>query len=138
MLTGDGWRATVRLRPMRERGRIELGDVEYAVVKHGIASGKWTLEGAGGILLTARKHNPFTRRFGIVGAGVQADLRAPSVVSRRMELTGGGVHCRIRPQHGFTRRATIVGDCADVPLVCFAFWLTVLTWRRAANTAASS
>lgn len=123
---------------MREQGTIEIEGREFAVRKHGFASGTWSLESGGQVLLTARKSNPFTRTFVISGHDTSAELRAGSPFTRGMVLTGRNTDCRIEPRHPFTRRATIVGSCPDPVLTCFAFWLTVVTWRRAANSSAGA
>ena len=50
-----------------------------------------------------------------------------------MSLEGSGLDCSIAPDHGFTRRASITGEWSDFRVVAFAFFLTVITWKRAAN-----
>lgn len=138
VLSGDGWQASVRMERMREQGTIEINGREFTIRKHGFASGTWSLESEGQIVLTARKKNPFTRTFMISGDDADAELRADSVFSRSMWLTGRGIDCRIQPRHPFTRRATIEGPCPDDLLTCFAFWLTVLSWRRTRRRASNS
>jgi len=137
-LTGEGWQASVRVGAMREQGAIEIDGRGFMIRKHGFASGTWTLESGGQVLLTARKGNPFTRTFAINGRDMDAELRAASPFSRGMVLTGRGSDARIQPRHPFTRRASIDGPCPDPLLACFAFWLSVITWRRAANNSAGS
>ncbi len=133
-LTGDGHRAELRTAWLTERGTIEADGRAMTVVKHGPVSGTWTLEGQDRILYTARKPNPLTRAFSIVAEdGSIAELRACSAFSRRMMLHAPEIDFRIEPAHPFTRRASITGRCLDFPLVCFAFWLTVIIWRRAAG-----
>lgn len=124
---------------MREQGSIEIEGSDFVVRKQGFASGIWTLESGGRVLLTARKENPFRRTLIISGHGTETQLRAASVFSRSMILNGRDIDCRIEPLHPFTRRATITGQCAEPQITCFAFWLTVVLWRRAAgNNAATS
>ncbi len=137
-LSGGGWQAAVRLSGMREQGAIEIAGREFTVRKHGFASGSWRLESGGRVLLTAQKSNPFTRTFVISGHDTDAEMRAVSAFSRGMSLMSRDTDCRIQPRHPFTRRATIVGRCPDPVLTCFAFWLTVITWRRATRNNAGA
>lgn len=87
-----------------------------------------------GILFTAKKTSAFARTFEIAGGDLQATLHAASAFGRTMILEGGGQDLVIAPAHPFTRRATMTGRCGDFRLAAFAFWLTSLIWRRAANS----
>ncbi len=137
-LHGDGHAAEILIRVMKERGGIVIDGLHYEIVKHGAFSGLWTLEREGEKLYTAKKATALTRSFEIKGPGHIAQLSAQSVFKRTMQLHGEGTNCTITPDHAFTRRATIEGTFTDFRLVAFAFWLTVLTWRRAASSSSSN
>lgn len=121
-----------------EQGSLEIGDSKYDVLKHGMLSGRWSLNDSTGVVLEARKAGPLCRTFELTGAAGSWNLRAFSMFGRSMVLTGDQTDCRLVPVHCFTRRATIQGGFRDFRLVAFAFWLTALTWRRQHGAAASS
>lgn len=133
-LTGEGWQASLRIGAFGEQGSMQIGYRNFEIRKHGLASGLWTAETGGQPVLTARKSNPFSRSIEIAGAHTKATLQSASVFSRTMMLIGPDTHCEIAGRHPFTRRAVITGSCDDVPLTCFAFWLTALLWRRASRS----
>lgn len=132
-LNGEGWQASLRMEPFGEQGSIRIGWQNFDIRKHGFASGLWTAEIGGQAVLTAQKGNPFSRTIEITGPHIRATLQPTSVFSRTMMLVGTDTNCQIAPRHPFTRRATITGRSGDVPLTCFAFWLTTVLWRRAAR-----
>lgn len=118
-----------------EQGTIDWNGAKYKVVKHGPYSGHWTLEGSDGVVIDARKE-AFTRTFVLEGdSSGRMTLQAQELFTRDFELRqASDVVGTIRPMHMFTRQATI--DCngkVDELTQLFAFWLVVITWRRAAN-----
>lgn len=128
--------ATVEYDWLAEQGRVVVAGTGYDVRKHGVFSGRWTLERSGHVVADARKPSALLRSFEITGEGVGFSLRAVSPLTRafemsmRQQVVGG-----ISPVHAFTRRATI--ECSDaIPehLQLFAFWLVGLTWRRSASS----
>lgn len=116
-----------------EQGALTIDGVRYEVSKDGMFSGKWNLESGAGVVYSAQKSSAFTRTFEISGAESTVILSAQSAFLRAMQLAGAGYDCTIRPEHAFTRRATIDGRWSDFRLVSFAFWLTILLWRRQQN-----
>jgi hypothetical protein len=120
---------------LSEQGEIRTLGASYLVSKVGIFSGTWQLEREDEVVAVARKLNPFTRIFEIEFRGGIAVLEAESPFFRAMVLRmPDGEGGSIRPVHPLTRRATM--EMAGVPfeIQCFAFWLTALMWRRAANS----
>ncbi len=118
-----------------EQGHIRLGGHEFEIHKHGPLSGRWSLTHRGTTIATAHKPSAFTRTFQITGPSGEITLQASSAMTRSFEIRSG-VHTlgSIRTAHAFTRRSTI--DCPPEVLEAvqlFAFWLAVITWRRAAN-----
>ncbi len=97
-------------------------------------SGTWVLQQNGRELMMARKPNPFTRTMEILYGGNRYLLEAKSAFGRTMILSGRGTSCEITPAHSFTRRASISGQWEDFTTVAFAFWLTSLMWKRAAQS----
>jgi hypothetical protein len=119
-----------------EQGAITDDDRRFEVCKHGVFSGHWTLDHGRESVASAHKASAFTRTFEIEAAEGSLVLSAESAVGRSFHLERSGEQiATLRPDHAFTRRATIefLADACDFATVCFAFWLVVLTWRRAAS-----
>ena len=132
--------ASVRFNFFTEQGGISLGPNTYTVRKHGPMSGRWTLENDGQVLADAHKPSALFRAFEIEVGNARFTLKAQSALTRSYNILSGdravGV---IRPAHLLTRRAFI--ECGpEMPELAqlFAFWLAVITWRRAANDAAAA
>ncbi len=129
-----GGEAALTFNWFTEQGTIDWNGTEYEVVKHGPFSGHWTLEGPDGVVIEAQKTSAFTRTFELDCESGLVTLQAQSVFTRVFELLqSSDVVGTIQPMHMFTRRATI--DCdegVDEPTQLFAFWLVVITWKRAA------
>jgi hypothetical protein len=79
---------------------------------------------------SAQKSSIFTRTFELGTSSGAVILRAQSALGRTMLLEGPGFNGLIAPVHPFTRRASITGQISDFRTACFAFWLTLLLWRR--------
>ncbi len=106
------------------------------MVKHGPASGRWTLEQAGQICAEALKPSALVRSFDLRVGEAQFTVQAQSLFSRTFDILFGeqtvGV---IRTVHVFTRRAVI--ECSlEIPeaVQLFAFWLAALTWKRSSKS----
>lgn len=132
--------ATVAFNFFSEQGSISLGTREWSIRKHGPLSGHWTLEDHGQIVADATKPNALFRSFEVQAGDVRFTAKAQSAFTRSYDLLSGdrklGTIC---PAHPFTRRSSI--ECApEVPELgqLFAFWLAVITWRRAANNQAAT
>ncbi len=130
-----GGPAALQFNFFAEQGGISLGRNRYEVRKHGVLSGRWTLEQGGEAVAEARKPDPFLRSFELRMGASRFTARAQSPITRCYDILAGGHPAGfIRTAHPFTRRATI--ECArTVPelIQLFAFWLAVITWRRAAR-----
>lgn len=132
--------ASVEYNWASEQGRILMAHASYEVRKMGIFSGHWTLEQDASVVAEAHKPSPMFRSFEVTGCSDHLTVRAESPVSRVFEIEAGKrVIGQVRPDHAFTKHSTV--ECPDsVPehIQLFAFWLAVLTWKRAANNNASS
>lgn len=133
-VTANGHSGSVELNWPGEQGAITIDGKHHEVLKHGMFSGQWTLEADSTTLATARKPSPFARSFELTTSSGTVALRAESAVGRTMLLEGAGFNGVIAPAHPFTRRASITGQLSDFRIACFAFWLTALLWRRAAQS----
>ena len=117
---------------------MEIDGRSCRVVKQGFLSGRWELVDGGTSILSAEKRSAFSRSFDLRSSSGSHVLEAISFACRAMRLDGPNAGASIEPAHAFTRRATIDGRLPDFEIVAFAFWLTALTWRRAANNHAAA
>ncbi|MEM7758219.1 MAG: hypothetical protein AAF298_08855 [Cyanobacteria bacterium P01_A01_bin.40] len=127
---------SVKFNFMSEQGNITL-DSSYYDIKHTWLSGKWSLESDGKVIAIAIKPNPLTRFFEISYNNRKLlVLRAESSFTRSFAIEQDNKFLgTIKPMHPFTRRATV--DCSSsvpIPVQISLFWLTVLMWKRAAET----
>ena len=60
-------RATVEYDWFTEQGRIIDAHIAYDIRKHGVFSGHWTLEQAGGVVAEAHKPSAMFRSFEVAG-----------------------------------------------------------------------
>jgi hypothetical protein len=132
-LAGSGHSASAEFNWISEQGNLTVDGEYHAVRKHGVFSGHWTLDADSTPVANAQKSSVFTRTFELKTSSGTLILRAQSALGRTMLLEGAGFGGVIAPAHPFTRRASITGDIPDFRTACFAFWLTVLLWRRDAN-----
>jgi hypothetical protein len=131
----SGGAAALTFNFFTEQGSIWVGDAEFAVRKHGPMSGHWSLEHGQRTLADATKPSAMFRSFELQVHDLHFTLTAQSPLTRCYDMLCGD-RCvgTIRPMHPLTRRACI--ECApEVPELAqlFAFWLAVITWRRAAK-----
>ena len=130
--------ATVEFDFLLEKGTIRLGSNVMRVTKHGIFSGRWTLDLGAETVATAEKPNSFFRSFEVLVDGKSLTVEAQNPFGRAFDIrVRGETIGTIYPAHGFTRRAFVecrpeVSEAAQL----FCFWLAALTWRRAANSQA--
>jgi len=135
LLDGEGHRAEAGFNWVGEQGHLSVDGERYEVRKPGWLRGEWELVAGSGLLARAKKTSAFRRSFELSSAGGgQGLLKAASLFGRSMTLTGSDADCAIAPVHVFTRRATIEGEIRDFRIVAFAFWLTILIWRRETAT----
>ncbi|MCA9187595.1 MAG: hypothetical protein R3E01_35540 [Pirellulaceae bacterium] len=130
----DGARnASIEFNWVGEQGRIVVDGVVYDIDKGGWLSGHWELNLDGQRICSAQKASIFTRTFDMTTETGQIRLSAVAPVSRSMRLEGDGFSADIVPVHPWTRRTNITGTIPDLAVACFAFWLTVLLWKRQAE-----
>jgi hypothetical protein len=137
LLDGAGHQGTLEFGWMGEQGAITVDDIAFEVQKHGVFSGRWTLDHEGKEIGSAQKSTAFTRTFEIQDPSGELVLRAESPLGRSFRLErSDNVIATMRPDHAFTRRASIeiLTKQWDLPTVYFSFWLVVLMWRRAAQS----
>lgn len=132
-IAASGHSASAEFNWLGEQGNITIDGEYHEVRKHDVFSGHWTLDVNATTVANAQKSSIFTRTFELETSSGTVILRAQSAWGRTMLLEGAGFDGVIAPVHPFTRRASITGQIADFRTACFAFWLTVLLWRRDAQ-----
>ena len=117
-----------------EQGSIIL-DSNDCKIKHRLLSGEWLLEIDDEVIATAIKPNPLTRFFEVTYEDKIVILKAESPFSQTFLIEQNEILGMIEPTHLFTRRATLrCSSSITIPIQIFLLWLTVLMWRRVANT----
>lgn len=124
---------SVEFNWLGEQGLIKFGFENFAIKKIGLVQPSWSLLFASGTAATAHKPSAFARSFDIETSFGTIHLVAQSVFGRTMLIKGMGFDGVISPDHFLTRKASITGDIPDLKIGVFAFWLTVLLWRRASR-----
>lgn len=132
-LSGSIPDAVVDFSWFTESGTISFPEQSFEIKKDGMFSGRWLLGQNGRTVMVAEKTSAFRRAVEIKYQDNIFYLRAQSAFGRSMNLTGPGTMATIEPAHPFTRRSTISGSLPGPAVTAFAFWLTALLWKRAAN-----
>lgn len=134
---GNGRQADIVMKSMSESGSLTVDGESFAITKEGWLKGHWVLQQAGQAVATARKTSPFSRSVEVC-VGDQTLLLEPEAVFRRSyRLRKNDIPlARIYPASWASRKAVIETYHADtsVALSCFAFWIVLLLWRRAASS----
>ncbi len=136
-IDGLGRKVEIRFDWLSETGAILIKGNELRIKKHGMRSGKWTLEMDGNLLAAAKKRDVFTRTVDIADESGSYVLQAVSALGRTFNLTlDEQIYAVLKPDHAMTRRASIEVRSSDVEFttLVFAFWLVALMWKRAANS----
>lgn len=122
-----------------ERGAIALDGEELEIVREGFWNPKFHLERARERMATARATGTFRRGFAITHGDEEYRLDPSSWLGRAHLLTRRGRALgQIRTLGFLARRFEIDIDDELAPeLRLFAFWLVLLSMRRAAAAAAS-
>ena len=133
-LEGDTDSALLETKGFSEQGSLTFKNRFLEIKKEGLFAGEWHLLENGAVVAYARKPNLFTRRF-VITFSDQEWFLEPTGLGRSMTLRGpNNETLTIVPEHPFTRRTTIQGEGATFLQASFAFWLTILIWRRASNS----
>ena len=81
--------ATVEYDWLTEQGRIVDPQIGYDIRKHGMFSGRWTLERAGVVVAEAHKPSAMFRTFEVSSQGLDFTVRAESAMGRAFEIMVG-------------------------------------------------
>jgi len=132
----DELAGVVKFSRFVESGSITFERRLYRVRKHGPLSRRWTLEADGKVDCEAVQTSRFNRRFELKSSANEFVIQDLSALARGFNIlrNDDAVIGSIHPNHPMTRRVTIdqPAGVRDLDLI-FAFWIVVLTWRRAAE-----
>lgn len=123
-----------------ESAEIRAAGKTYSAYRESMLAGTFVLQSGELTLARARKASAFLRAFDIDLAGRPLELKATSVWRREFGLFENGVQVgRIAPAGRFGRQAVIdLPSGVPLPAQLFLFWLVLVLWRRAANSAAGA
>lgn len=132
-LRGEGRMASLGFAWPREHGWINLEGRSLDIQKQSFFVGSWHVLEGGSVRARVEKRSAFTRSFDLITPSGSYILEAEFIGTRTMRLQGPDADARVTAAHMFTRRAVIDGRLPDFETLALAFWLTALTWRRAAK-----
>lgn len=136
-ITGNGLRANIVLKAVSEAGEISVDGEVFAITKEGWVKSHWALRQRGQVVASAKKTSAMTRTVEFEVENQTLLLEAESIFRRSYRLRKDDVAlARIYPASWLTRKATIETYYAgtSAALTCFAFWVVLLMWRRAASS----
>jgi len=133
LLSGEDHEAYWDKKWSSEQCSILIDGAYYEVKKHGVASGRWTLEGDGQVHCSAKKLSAFKRSFDIESPMGLLNLGSNGAFKRSFYIgLEGEVVATIYPRSWYSRHVEMEILCEDYdfPTMAFALWLVILTWRR--------
>ena len=136
----EGGKVSLVFNLMGEQGALTIEGETYLVRKHGMGSGHWSLELDGQEVASAQKVSMLSRKIEMSTPMGELVLSPESALGRCFKLfCEEQLLAKIEPMHPFTRRSTIQLDAADYdsPTLAFAFWLVLMSWRRAQQRSSS-
>ena len=136
ILEGSQHLADIEVAWWHEKGAVIVENEVYHVYREGLASGAFILESSVGELARAEKPSLFRRCFLIEHEDRQYTLRAVAALSREYTLTDeSGEIGRLAPEGWLTHRARVdLPDYIPLPIRLFIIWLTILLWKRQAQS----
>ena len=129
----------IRFARLREAGELQLSGTTYRVYREGYFSGLFILERNGEAIAYAGKPSALARSFNVWHAGKNFTLEAESIFRRKFVLReAGSTIGSIAPERACYRQARIdLPIKLPLPLRLFMLWLTLLMWKRQADSGAS-
>lgn len=131
--------AVIDMAWLREGGSFQYEYSTYYLKKAGLLSGSFTLESNGHVMAQAKKTS-LLRHFEVLDGHEDYILTAASPFTRRFVLKQDDrIMGEITPNHPMTRKCAIhLPEEISIPSRLFLFWLVLLMWRRAANSATAA
>ena len=132
--------AEIKTSSLGENGTLSINGQSCRAYREGVLSGDFFLEYEGQTIARAQKPSAFLNAFNIEYSDRGYSLKKESLIGRSFVLIEGDLEVgSIRPQGLLSRKAN-VSLPADIPLPVRAFviWLTILMWKREANSHATA
>jgi len=122
---------------MREAGTLELADSTYRFYRQGAFRGLFIMERNGAVIAHAEKPSALVRSFNVQHGGKTYTLEAESAFRRKFVLReAGSTIGSIAPDRACYRDARVDLPVAlPLPVRLFMLWLTLLLWKREADSA---
>jgi len=129
--------AEISFACMREAGTLQLVDSTYRLYRQGTFRGLFIMERNGAVIAHADKPSALVRSFNVHHGGKTYTLEAESIFRRKFVLReAGSTLGSIAPQRACYRDARIDLPVAlPLPVRLFMLWLTLLLWKREADSA---
>jgi hypothetical protein len=123
---------------LREAGALRFSDSIYRIYRQGRFSGPFILETNGQITAYAEKPSALHRSFTVHHAGKMYTLEAESAFRRKFVLRkADSVTGSISPERALARDVQVdLPTDLPMPVRLFMVWLTLLLWKRDADSAA--
>lgn len=123
---------------LREAGALRFCDSIYRIYRQGMFSGSFILETNGQITAYAEKPSALLRSFRVHHAGKMYTLEAERAFRRKFVLRkADSVTGTISPERALARDVQIdLPTELPLPVRLFMVWLTLLLWKRDADSAA--
>lgn len=131
--------AVIDMAWLTEGGSFHYENSIYYARKAGFMSGSFSMECNGEVIAQAQK-TPLLRCFDVRYGYENYTLAAASPFTRRFVLSHNErIVGEIAPHHPLTRKSFIhLPEEISISGRLFMFWLVLLMWRRAAQSAAAS
>lgn len=132
---GDALVGSVRFHVFSQRGEIELSGRTLTIDRDGVA-GAWRLHAGPRVLATAERPSILRRRWIIRPTdGPPLELMPTSGSIRNVTLRRAGIPIGSISRTSLLRRTARIDlpEELGIEVTLFAFWLTGLLWRRAAQ-----
>jgi len=129
--------AEISFACMREAGTLQLADSTYRFYRQGAFRGQFILERNGHVIAYAEKPSALVRSFNVYYGAKIYTLEAESIFRRKFVLREAGSEIgSIAPQRACYRDARIdLPETLLLPVRLFMLWLTLLLWKRDADSA---
>lgn len=132
-LKGQGHQAYWDQKWTSEQCSILIDEEYFEIKKHGVASGKWSLNKGDMLHSSATKRSAWKRTIDIDSPMGSLLLASNGAFRRSFFLAlDGRVIATISPRRAFSWKAEldILVEEYDFPTMAFAFWLVITLWRR--------
>ena len=133
----EAWIGEIAFSWMREAGEVKLAGTNYRLYRQRTFGGLFVLEKNGETIAQAEKPSALARSFNVYHGGKIYTLAAESIFRRKFVVReAGSIIGSIAPERALCRDARIdLPVTLPLPVRLFMVWLTLLLWKREADSA---